>query len=223
MDFSIINSNTLNSLLNGAVTTVGVSGVSILLGMVGGLSLAFMLLANSRVVSLSAAIYRSFWRGTPLLVQLFIVFFLLPKVGVDVRPLTAAVIALTMNTAAFQAEIYRAGLLAIPHGQVEAARILGFSNSSIRIRILIPQMFRLVLPSLINETISILKNSSLISVIAVTELMRISQQIASATFRPLEIYLVAGAIYVLMNACLALVGSRVEMRLKRSERSSYGL
>lgn len=223
MDFSALNSGALEALGKGALVTVTISGVSILLGLVVGLGLAFMLLAPNAIIASFAKLYRSFWRGTPLLVQLFIVFYLPPKVGIDVPPFIAAVIALTMNTAAFQAEIYRAGLQAIPPGQVEAAQILGIGIWSIRLRILIPQMFRLVLPALINEIISILKNSSLVSFIAVTELMRTGQQIASASFRPLETYLIVGLIYVLLNSCLSLIGARVESHLLRSEGRTYGV
>ncbi len=200
-------------LLSGAVTTVMLSALAIAIGMALGLVLAFGLMSERRWVRWPAGFYRSFWRGTPILVQLLIVFYLLPRTGVDVSPFVAAVIALSLNTAAFQAEIYRAGLMEIPKGEVEAARMLGISKWTIRRRILIPQMFRLVLPPLINETIIIIKNSSLVSVIAVTELMRRSQQIASTTFKPLEVYLIAGAIYLVINLVLAQAGRRVEARL----------
>lgn len=114
LDFSALNSGALEALGKGALVTVTISSVSILLGLVVGLPLAFTLLAPNAIIASFANLYRSFWRGTPLLVQLFIVFYLPPKVGIDVPPFIAAVIALTMNTAAFQAEIYRAGLQAIP-------------------------------------------------------------------------------------------------------------
>lgn len=200
-------------LLGGAATTVVISGVSIALGMVLGLALAFGLLSHRAPVAALCGLYRSFWRGTPILVQLLIVFYMLPQAGLEVSPIVAAVIALALNTAAFQAEIYRAGLMAIPKGEIEAARMLGIGKWAIRRRILIPQMFRLVLPPLINEAIIIVKNSSLVSVIAVTELMRRSQQIASTTFKPLETYLVAGAIYLAINLVLAHAGRRMEQRL----------
>jgi len=200
-------------LIGGAATTVLVSGVAIAIGMVLGLALAFGLLSHRPPLPALCGFYRSFWRGTPILVQLLIVFYMLPQAGIDVAPLVAAIIALSLNTAAFQAEIYRAGLLAIPRGEIEAARMLGIGKWTIRRRILIPQMFRLVLPPLINEAIIILKNSSLVSVIAVTELMRRSQQIASTTFKPLEVYLIAGAIYLAMNLALAHAGRHVEQRM----------
>jgi polar amino acid transport system permease protein len=200
-------------LIGGAVTTVVVSGLSIAIGMGLGLALAFGLLSARAPLAAACGLYRSFWRGTPILVQLLIVFYLLPQAGLEVSPFVAAVIALALNTAAFQAEIYRAGLLAIPKGEIEAARMLGIGKWAIRRRILIPQMFRLVLPPLINEAIMIVKNSSLVSVIAVTELMRRSQQIASTTFKPLETYLIAGAIYLAINLVLAHAGARMERRL----------
>jgi polar amino acid transport system permease protein len=203
-------------LLGGALTTLMLSGLAIAIGMGLGLVLAFGLLSDRAPLRLACGLYRSFWRGTPILVQLLIVFYLLPRIGLQLSPFVAAVIALSLNTAAFQAEIYRAGLSEIPRGEIEAARMLGIRKWTIRRRIQIPQMFRLVLPPLINETIIIIKNSSLVSIIAVTELMRRSQQIASATFQPLEAYLIAGAIYLAINMVLAQAGRRVEASLSVS-------
>lgn len=203
-------------LLSGAAITVGLSVTSILVGGTLGLALAFGLRSKSRVLRNACGAYRSFWRGTPLLVQLLIAFYLLPLIGLEVSPFIAALTALSLNTAAFQAEIYRAGLAEIPYGQIEAARMLGMREWPIRWRVQIPQMFRLVMPPLINETIIIIKNSSLVSVIAVTELTRRSQQIASSTFKPLEIYLLAGLIYVAINFSLAHLGGRIEKRLAAS-------
>ena len=212
MDFLGVIANHHNALLVGAAMTATVSAVCIAAGMLLGLWLAFALISRNRPLRRVAAAYRSFWRGTPILVQLLIVFYLLPAIGLDVPPVAAAIIALTMNTAAFQAEIFRGGLLSIPSGQVEAARMLGIGILAIRVRILVPQMMRLVLPALVNETISILKNSSLISVIAVTELMRTSQQVVSVTYRPLETFTIAAVIYLAMNLVLARVGARFETR-----------
>jgi His/Glu/Gln/Arg/opine family amino acid ABC transporter permease subunit len=112
-------------LIGGAATTVLVSGVAIAIGMMLGLALAFGLLSHRPPLRVLCSFYRSFWRGTPILVQLLMVFYMLPQAGIDVAPLVAAIIALSLNTAAFQGEIYRAGLLAIPRGEIEAARMLG--------------------------------------------------------------------------------------------------
>ena len=212
MDFLGVVSDHYNAFLVGAGMTAMVSAVSIAAGMVLGLWLSFGLISQNRLIRGASAAYRSVWRGTPILVQLLIVFYLLPAIGLDVPSIAAAMIALAMNTAAFQAEIFRGGLLSIPSGQVEAARMLGIRILTVRVRILIPQMMRLVLPALINETISILKNSSLISVIAVTELMRTSQHVVSVTYRPLEAYTIAALIYLAMNLVLARTGAYFERR-----------
>jgi polar amino acid transport system permease protein len=115
-------------LIGGAATTIVVSGLAIAIGMVLGLALAFGLLSHRASLPALCGLYRSFWPGTPILVQLLIVFYLLPQVGIEVPPLVAAVIALALNTAAFQAEIYRAGLMTIPPGEIEAARMLGIGK-----------------------------------------------------------------------------------------------
>jgi polar amino acid transport system permease protein len=200
-------------LLWGASITVLVSGAAIILGMPLGLALCFGLVSPNAWLRGACRAYQSVWRGTPILIQLLIIYYLLPLIGINVPPVLAAIIALTMNTTAFQAEIFRGGLLALPKGQMEAARMVGIRTWPARIHILIPQMFRLVIPSLVNETISILKNSSLISVIAVTELMRVSQEIVAMNYRPFEIYTVAGIMYIIMNSILSLLGRAAEGHL----------
>ena len=212
MDFLGVTANHYDAFLVGASMTAGISAVSIAAGMILGLWLSFGLISRNRLIRRASVVYRSVWRGTPILVQLLIVFYLLPTIGLDVPSIAAALIALTMNTAAFQAEIFRGGLLSIPSGQAEAARMLGIGILAVKVRILIPQMMRLVLPALINETISILKNSSLISVIAVTELMRTGQHVVSVTYRPLEVYMIVAALYLAMNLVLARAGAYFEGR-----------
>jgi polar amino acid transport system permease protein len=215
LDFTDVLHN-FEPLLTGARMTLLVSFASIGLGVGGGLTLCFIVMSRSRLSRRLGTAYISFFRGTPLLVQLLLAFYLLPPLlHIDVPPIAAAIGALAMNTTAFQAEIYRGGLLALPPGQFEAARILGIGPWQARRRILIPQMMRLVLPSLTNETISILKGSSLVSVVAVTELMRVSEQIVAVDFRPIEVYLAAALIYFVMNYVLAGLGSVLERRLGR--------
>ncbi|MBZ9856520.1 amino acid ABC transporter permease [Mesorhizobium sp. CA13] len=205
----------LRVMLWGAGMTVLVSGIAIILGMPLGLVLCFGVSSSNRWVSRFSRAYQSVWRGTPILVQLLIIYYLLPLVGINVPPILAAIVALTLNTIAFQAEIFRGGLLAIPPGQMEAARMVGIRKWAARRTILVPQMLRLVIPSLVNETVSILKNSSLVSVIAVTELMRVSQQIVATTYRPFETYITAGIIYIVINFLLSLAGRSAERRLAR--------
>jgi polar amino acid transport system permease protein len=207
----------LPMMLWGAGMTILISGVAIVLGMPLGLALCFGLNSSRGWLRSISRVYRSVWRGTPILVQLLIIFYLLPLIGINVASILAAIVALTLNTVAFQGEIFRGGLLALPAGQVEAARMVGIRKWAARRHILVPQMFRLVIPSLVNETISILKNSSLVSVVAVTELMRVSQQIVATTYRPFEIYITAAIIYILINFTLSLVGRATELRLAARE------
>lgn len=200
-------------LAKGLTTTLVVSLSAIALGLVFGVLLAFGLTSRSRWIRWPCGLYRSFWRGTPILLQLLLVFYLLPEVGIEVAPITAAILTLTLNTTAFQSEIFRSGIAHIPAGQIEAARMAGITAWQIRRRIVMPQVLRLTLPPLTNEIITILKNSSLISVIAVTELMRVSEQIASRTFQPLETYLAAAVLYLAVNLVLAQISARLERRM----------
>ncbi|WP_249977856.1 amino acid ABC transporter permease [Vreelandella olivaria] len=200
-------------LLKGLTTTLVVSLSAIALGLVLGVLLAFGLTSQYHLVRWPCGLYRSFWRGTPILLQLLLVYYLLPEIGIEIAPISAAILALTLNTAAFQAEIFRSGISHIPAGQIEAARMAGISAWQTRRRIIMPQVFRLTLPPLTNEIITILKNSSLISVIAVTELMRVSEQIASRTFQPLETYLAAALLYLAVNLVLARISAYLERRM----------
>lgn len=200
-------------LLKGLTTTLVVSLSAIALGLVLGVLLAFGLTSRYRLVRWPCGLYRSFWRGTPILLQLLLVYYLLPEIGIEIAPISAAILTLTLNTAAFQAEIFRSGISHIPTGQIEAARMAGISAWQTRRRIIMPQVFRLTLPPLTNEIITILKNSSLISVIAVTELMRVSEQIASRTFQPLETYLAAALLYLAVNLVLARLSAYLERRM----------
>lgn len=195
-------------LLRGALTTLIISLVSVSLGLLIGLGICQMMRSNRRLFRIPALIYVSALRGIPVLVILMLLFYLPSSIGIELPSLLVAVMALSMNTGAFQAEIFRAGFTAIPKGQIEAAKALGLGPGRIFRRILIPQVLGLTLPELVNEIIILLKNSSLISVIAVTELMRCSEQLVSTTYRPAEIYIMAACMYLIMNICISLAGSR---------------
>lgn len=213
LNFSDILSN-LKPLLWGTSMTLIVSSAAIAIGVVGGLALCFAIVSKSRIGRLFSGAYISFFRGTPMLVQLLLAYYLLPPLlHINVPPIVAAIGAISMNTSAFQAEIYRGGLMAIAPGQLEAARVLGISRLQAQRVILIPQMMRLVLPSLTNEAISILKASSLVSVIAVTDLMRVGEDIVAVDFRSTETYISVALIYLLLNSIIARLGRVLEIRL----------
>jgi len=149
----------------------------------------------------------------PLLVQLLLVYYLLPFVGIDVPPLVAAIMALALCAAAYFAEILRGGFLGVPNGQLEAARLLGFRPAQVLWRIRVPLALRLTMPALVNECTMILKASSLISVVGVSELTRVSQNIVATTYRPLEIYVAGGVLYLVLNLALSGLGLWLSRRL----------
>jgi polar amino acid transport system permease protein len=200
-------------LLIGAGTTLLVSLAGNALGLVIGTSICLMRLSQARLARAIAIGYVSFFRGVPLLVQLLIVFYFLPVVGLDMPPFVAAIIGLGICSAAYQAENLRGGFLIIPRGQAEAAHALGYTPTQTRRYILIPQAMRAAAPALVNEIILIVKASSLVSVVGVADLMRVSQNIVARDLRPIIWYAAAALIYFIINVVLARVGQAVEWRL----------
>lgn len=158
-------------------------------------------------------LYVSFFRGVPLLVQLLLIYYLLPSIGLDVPPVVAAIAGMSLCTAAYQAEIMRGGFAGVPAGLLEAADMCGISRLDTFRRIRLPIAVRLVLPALVNEAIMMLKSSSLVSVVGVVELTRMAQDLAASTYRPLELYAAAGFIYLVINVAVALLGRGLEARL----------
>ncbi|MCQ4254707.1 amino acid ABC transporter permease [Stutzerimonas stutzeri] len=212
-DFSAVIPH-LPQLLVGLASTLLVSLTAIALGLVFGWAICLGLTGHRAWLCRVCAVYVSFFRGTPLLVQLILVFYALPAAGISLPPLAAAVLALTLNTAAFQGEILRSGFQMLPQGQLEAARDLGLSPLQTLLQVQIPQVLRSMLPALTNETIDIIKNSALVSAVAVHELMRTAQTLASTTYRPIEFFAVAGLLYLLVTLCTGRLSSWLEARLR---------
>ena len=199
-------------LVEAAGLTVAISAVSIAMGLAIGLVVSAASISRRRALAVPARVFVSFFRGVPLLVQLLLIYNLLPSVGLDVPGLVAAVIGLTLCTAAYQAENLRGGFLSVPRGLVEAAEVAGLSPARQFWRIRVPIAFRLTLPSLVSEAIMILKSSSLVSLVGVIELTRMAQDIASSNYQPLPVYAAAGAIYIAINWTLAGAGFLLERR-----------
>jgi len=149
-----------------------------------------------------ASFYVWFIRGTPALIQVFIIYFGLPQIGLNPSPFLAGVIALGLNSGAYVAEIIRSGLLAIPKGQFESSQALGMSHPETMGRIVLPQVFRIILPPLTNEAIAALKNTSLLSTITVVDLTLYAQTIISTTFRPFQFFIATAVIYLVMTTLL---------------------
>jgi polar amino acid transport system substrate-binding protein len=162
---------------------------------------------------MAASAYIEFFRGTPLLIQLYLLYYGLPNVGITLSPLLAAFLGLGMNYAAYEAELYRAGIEAIPKGQMEAALSLGMSRPLALRRIVLPQALRVAVPGVTNDFISLFKDSSLVSVIAMVELTKTYNILAATTLRFLELGLVAAFLYFAMSYPLSLMARRLEARL----------
>lgn len=201
-------------LLEAAQLTIVLSVVSI--GFFGFLIATLVsagMMSSNRVARAAARLFVSFFRGTPLLVQLLLIYYLLPRIGLDVPSYVAAIAGMSLCTAAYQAEIMRGGFAGVPQGLVEAADMCGMSRVDTFRRVRLPIAFRLTLPGLINEWIMMLKSSSLVSVVGVIELTRMAQDLAASTYRPLELYAAAGLIYLCINLVVALFGRGLEARL----------
>ncbi|HBO9434617.1 TPA: amino acid ABC transporter permease [Pseudomonas aeruginosa] len=196
-------------LLQGAMYTVLFAAVSMVLGLILGFSVAVV----RPVVSQIAAVYVSAFRGTPLLVQIFVLYYGLPSVGIEFTPVTAGILALTLNVAAYLSESMRGAILGIDKGQWEAGLSVGLTWGQTLWNIITPQALRLAVPSLSNSLISLIKDTSLISVITVTELMLATKEVIAETFQPLPLYLAAAGIYWLLSALFERVQKALENRL----------
>lgn len=212
-------------ILRGAVVTLQVSvfGMTVAIGV--GFLLALMRVYGPEPVKWVATLYIEFVRGTPLLVQLLLIFYGLPNLGIKLSPLMAGILGLGLNYAAYEAENYRAGLLAIPRGQMEAARALGMTHLQALRYVIIPQSFRLVLPPVTNDFISLLKDSSLVSMVTLLDLTGVYNRIATQTFDYFGTGLLIAAVYLLLGLPFVRLARWTEERLavdKRRNNSKGG-
>jgi cystine transport system permease protein len=188
--------------------------------MLGGLLLGFIL-AVARIVpwkalQLPAAAYVSLMRGTPLLVQVFVIYYGLPSIGIEFAPTTAGVLALSLNAGAYLSESLRGAILGVSRGQWAASYSLGMTYPQTLYHIVAPQALRIAVPSLSNTLISLIKDTSLVSVITVTELMLATKEVIAATFRPLPLYIAAALVYWVLSMCFEMVQRRLEARFERA-------
>lgn len=205
----------LPRLLEGALVTLQVT----LLGFVLSLILATLLTimreaTQARWAHGALAVYISFIRGTPLLVQIFLIYYVSPVIGVDIGPYTAGILAITLNSAAFVVEILRGGLASVPNGQFEAARALGLKGPALWGKVILPQTFIASVPPLVNEFTQVLKASALLSTITIVELMRVSQQIFSRNYHPVEVLTGTFILYFLMCFAVSRSAALIEARLE---------
>ncbi len=215
MDWDLVASS-IGPIALGAVTaTIPLTLASFAIGLAIAIGLALMRISGVAVLSGIARVYISLIRGTPLLVQLFIVFFGLPSIGLTIDPWPSAIIALSLNVGGYAAEVVRASILSIPRGQWEASSMLGMTRGQALRRIILPQASRVSVPPLSNTFISLVKDTSLCSTILVTELFRTAQQIAAPSGAFLLVYGVAAVVYWVLCTILAFGQDALERRLDR--------
>lgn len=196
--------NSFPLLLIGAGVTVQITLLSVLVGVVIGLFVGIMRISSFKLLRFLGAVYVDFFRGTPLLVQIFLIYFAIPAItGQRMDPFVAAISACGINSGAYVAEIFRAGIQSIDKGQMEAGRSLGMTWIQTMRFIIVPQAFKRVIPPLGNEFIALLKDSSLVSVIGFEELTRRGQLIIAKTYGSLEIWLSVAIIYLIMTLTIS--------------------
>ncbi|WP_425865158.1 amino acid ABC transporter permease [Arthrobacter sp. TWP1-1] len=215
MDFDLFWSS-LGPLLLGAVRgTIPLALASFALGLVIALLIAMMRISSSKLANGVGRVYISLIRGTPLLVQLFVIFYGLPAIGVKIDPWPSAIIAFSLNVGGYAAEVIRAAILSVPQGQWEAGHMIGMSRNQTLLRIILPQAARVSVPPLSNTFISLVKDTSLASLILVTEMFKVAQQVAAFSQEFMLLYLEAALIYWVICLILSTVQTRVEKRLDR--------
>ncbi|MBW8720710.1 MAG: amino acid ABC transporter permease [Polaromonas sp.] len=203
-------------MLKGAGWTLLLAVASVFFGAIIGTIVAVTRLAKVPVLSQFATLYVSCMRGTPLLVQLFVIYFGLPSIGIQFDPISAGILGLSLNVGAYLSETIRGAINGVEHGQWNAARSLGLTQAQTLRYVIGPQALRLAVPSLSNSLISLIKDTSLVSVIAVGELMLATKEVIATTFQPFPLYLAAAGIYWAMSASFETLQKKLEVRLNRS-------
>lgn len=210
---NILASSFVKILIPGIKVTIPLTLVSFAVSFVLGLLLALFQIADIKGLKQFSKFYIWVFRGTPLIVQLFIFFFGLPGIGIVLDAFTAAVLGFGLNLAAYNAEVFRSAIGAIPKGQKEAAEMIGLSYAQTMTRVILPQSFPIAFPSLFNNLISLLKDTSLAASITVVELFTVTQQIAARTYEPFALYLEAALIYLIFSTLLTYLQGYLEKKL----------
>lgn len=201
-------------MLEGSIVTAQVFLITIVLSIPLGVLLSLGRVSSISLLQKVIGLYVWLLRGTPLMLQLFFVYYALPAVGIRLDDFEAALVAFVLNYAAYFCEIFRAGIQSVPKGQYEAARTLGMDYVQTMRRIVLPQVFRLILPPVSNETITLVKDTSLVYVLAMNDLMRTTRNLVQRDF-DITPFLVAGVFYLLATLLLTMLFERLEKRFSR--------
>lgn len=200
----------------GVMFTVPLTIISFFLGMIVAFAVAIIRVLNIRVLDEIVKFYVWIIRGTPLLVQLFIIFYGLPSIGITLNALVTAIIGFTLSVGAYGSETIRAAILSVPKGQWEAAHALGLSKLQILLYVILPQAIKVAIPPMANAFISLVKDTSLAAAVTFTELFQVAQQITARTYEPLWLYMEAALIYLMFCSVLTVLQSRLEIRFRKS-------
>ena len=202
----------LPRLIDAAAVNIRLAIIIMLLALALGTALTIVRSLKIAAVNACIAVVISFVRGTPLLIQIFIAYYVLPAVGLDLSPEVAGVSAIAFNSMVFVSESMRGGLATIDAGQIEAATALGLPPHAIWLKVVLPQLFRRIVPVLINEATIVVKGTALLSVITVVDVLRTAQQIASASYRPFETMIGSALVFLVINLVISLSGRVAESR-----------
>ena len=227
MDFARVLRDATPLLLEGLLWTVGVSLIAIAIGMVIGLAVCLMKLAKNKVLNAIAGVYIWVIRGTPMLVQAFLIFFGFPQLiqlfipGFRSDPFTAGIITLSINAGAYLAEIFRGGIQAVPKGQTEAARSLGLSQAQTLRKVVLPQAFKIALPSMVNQFIISVKDTSILSVIGLAEIVNKAKTYVGKSYQFFATYIFVAAFYLAVVSILMVIQMYIEKKLKYEEKKRH--
>jgi cystine transport system permease protein len=198
-------------------------GVTLLLGLTSfaiaaalGLAVALARISTNRPLRTLAVAYVSVFRGTPMLVQILLIYFGLPQVGITLEPIPSAILALSLNAGSYLSENFRSGILGVDKGQREAAYAVGMGHAQALRRIILPQAVRIATPAIGNRFIALMKDTSLASVVTVVELTRVAERVGSATFRYIEMFVIVAVIYWMVNSVLSVGQEALERRMAKA-------
>jgi His/Glu/Gln/Arg/opine family amino acid ABC transporter permease subunit len=225
LDFVKVFQEATPLLLKGLGLTIGISLISIVLGMIIGLLTCFMGMAKNKLLRAIAAVYVWCVRGTPMIVQAFLVYFAMPQVvqlivpGFRIEPFVAGVITLSLNAGAYMSEIFRGGINAVSVGQIEAARSLGLSKTKTMMKIVLPQAFKFSIPALVNQFIITVKDSSILSVIGLADVVNQAKVYVGKTYAFFPTYITVAAYYLVVISILMVVSKIVEKKMSYDKKS----
>jgi len=203
---------TLPALIRASGVTIEVALLAMLLSLSVGTLLTIVRAFKIAIVNNIVGLYISFIRGTPLMVQIFLAFYALPSLGIRLGPMTAGILAISANNAAFMTEIFRGALTSIPAGQIEAAASLGLGPRAIWLKVILPQLYMRSLPAIVSECTVVVKGTALLAIITVVEVFRTAQQIGSSSFRPFETFAAAGLVFLIISLVISQFGMWLERR-----------